>query len=78
LARSIVSALRDRDRVTLRKLLPKYRVDQKQLHRGMLRNVMRAISIDQQGAVAAFGTYRNLVKNCRRLKPVLMGQFKLP
>jgi hypothetical protein len=59
-ARSIVSALRDRDKVTLRKLLRKYRVDQKQLHRGMLRSVLKAISIDQQGAVAAFGTYRTL------------------
>lgn len=59
-ARSIVGAFRDRDKVTLRRLLRKYRVDQKQLHRRLVRTIPRAISIDQQGAVAAFGTYRNL------------------
>ena len=58
-ARSMVNALRDRDRVILKRLRRKYRVDEKQFHR-LVGSLPRAVNIDQQGAVAAFGTYQNL------------------
>ena len=58
--RKMIHAYRDRDSATIKRTLAKYGIGARQLHGRLLRTVQRAISIDQQGAAAAFGSYRTL------------------
>ncbi len=56
----MIHAYRDRDSATIKRTLAKYGIGATQLQGRLLRTVQKAISIDQQGAAAAFGSYRTL------------------